>query len=178
MEWRALGEVCVSLKKETLKQHEVSAERNERYPYPVVNSSREFYGYYGHYNNEGNAFCIAARGNAGFVSFIAEPFWAGGLCYPYRSRSDNELLTKFVFYYLKTQEQHMMDTFVAHGSITAINKTDVDGIPIPLPPLPIQEEIVRILDTFTELTQELTQRRAQFAYYRDKLLTFGGNAHG
>ncbi len=43
---------------------------------------------------------------------------------------------------------------------------------IPLPPLPVQEEIVRILDNFTELTAELTARKKQYEYYRDKLLTF------
>ena len=52
---------------------------------------------------------------------------------------------------------------------------------IPLPPLPVQEEIVRILDTFTELTTklnneltlELTLRKKQYEYYRDGLLKFG-----
>lgn len=43
---------------------------------------------------------------------------------------------------------------------------------IPIPPLAIQKEIVRILDTFTELTAELTARKKQYSYYRDKLLTF------
>lgn len=49
--------------------------------------------------------------------------------------------------------------------------------PIPLPPLPVQQEIVRILDSFTELTAELTAelttRRRQYEHYRDELLTFG-----
>lgn len=40
---------------------------------------------------------------------------------------------------------------------------------IPVPPLPVQEEIVRILDNFTELTA----RRKQYEYYRDSLFTFG-----
>ncbi|TLG75291.1 restriction endonuclease subunit S [Culicoidibacter larvae] len=48
---------------------------------------------------------------------------------------------------------------------------------IPLPPLPVQEEIVRILDNFTELTAELTAelraRKKQYEYYRESLLTFG-----
>lgn len=44
---------------------------------------------------------------------------------------------------------------------------------IPFPPLPVQEEIVRILDNFTELTAELTARKKQYEYYRDSLLTFG-----
>jgi len=43
---------------------------------------------------------------------------------------------------------------------------------IPIPPLPIQNEIVRILDNFTELTAELTARQKQYEYYRDLLLTF------
>ena len=47
---------------------------------------------------------------------------------------------------------------------------------IPVPPLPVQNEIVRILDTFTELISELAKelqlRKKQYEYYRDKLLTF------
>lgn len=47
------------------------------------------------------------------------------------------------------------------------------AIKIPLPPLEVQSEIVRILDNFTELTAELTARKKQYEYYRMKLLTFG-----
>ncbi|MCD7827612.1 MAG: restriction endonuclease subunit S [Clostridiales bacterium] len=43
---------------------------------------------------------------------------------------------------------------------------------IPLPPLEVQREIVRILDNFTELTAELTARKKQYEFYRDKLLSF------
>lgn len=43
----------------------------------------------------------------------------------------------------------------------------------PVPPLPVQQEIVRILDNFTELTAELTARKKQYEYYRDELLTIG-----
>ena len=57
---------------------------------------------------------------------------------------------------------------VVHSSVPSIQK-----ILIPVPPLPVQEEIVRILDNFAELTAELTARKQQYAYYRDKLLTFG-----
>ena len=48
--------------------------------------------------------------------------------------------------------------------------------PIPIPPLEIQQEIVALLDTFTEyvteLTAELTDRQKQYSFYRDKLLSF------
>ena len=47
---------------------------------------------------------------------------------------------------------------------------------IPIPPLDVQREIVRILDNFTnltaELTTELTARNKQYAYYRDELLRY------
>lgn len=47
---------------------------------------------------------------------------------------------------------------------------------IPVPPLPVQSEIVKILDNFTELTAELTARKKQYEFYRDKLLNF--DVHG
>jgi len=51
-------------------------------------------------------------------------------------------------------------------------------IPIPIPPLPIQQEIVRILDTFTdldaELQAELEARKKQYEHYRNQLLNFEG----
>ena len=53
---------------------------------------------------------------------------------------------------------------------------------IPLPPLEVQSEIVRILDNFTELTAELTAeliaRKKQYEFYRNKLLTFGDAQEG
>ena len=45
-------------------------------------------------------------------------------------------------------------------------------IPLPLPPLPIQEQIADILDTFTELQTELQTRKIQYNFYRNQLLTF------
>lgn len=62
------------------------------------------------------------------------------------------------------------------AGIPSLSKESVNKLLIPIPPLPIQQEIVRILDTFTELTAnlqtELEARRKQYEYYRDKLLTF------
>ena len=58
----------------------------------------------------------------------------------------------------------------------------IEVIPIPLLPLPIQEEIVRILDTFTESTNNLKEqiqtRRKQYEYYRDQLLDLEGKEGG
>ena len=64
---------------------------------------------------------------------------------------------------------------VVHSSVPAIS-----ALQLPVPPLPVQEEIVRILDNFTVLTAELQKkleeetaaRKKQYEYYRDFLLTF------
>ena len=64
------------------------------------------------------------------------------------------------------------------GAVTNLNSDIVRSTPIPLPPLPVQEEIVRILDTFSELQMELQTelqaRQQQYQFYRDKLLSFEG----
>ena len=67
---------------------------------------------------------------------------------------------------------------------TKFNKTNFKNISIPIPPLPVQEEIVRILDAFTDYTAdlqadlqaELQARREQYEYYRNKLLSFEGDS--
>jgi len=173
VEYMKIGEVCKALPKGTLTTKELVEPNGHNYP--VINSGRELYGYYTHFNNEGDAFTVAARGEyAGFITYFSGKFWAGGLCYPYRSYSPN-ISTKFIFYYLKTRQEYIRNTLVAEGSIPALNKGTLDLFEIPVPPLPVQEEIVRILDAFTELQAELQaelqKRKQQYNYYRDNLLT-------
>ncbi len=72
----------------------------------------------------------------------------------------------------KQKSKGRIKSKVVHSSIPAIRK-----IRIPIPPSPVQREIVRILDNFTELTAELTAeftaRKRQYEYYRNQLLDFG-----
>lgn len=60
-----------------------------------------------------------------------------------------------------------------------VNKDEIGKITVPIPPMEVQREIVRILDNFTELTAELTTeltaRKKQYEYYRNRLLTFDMN---
>ena len=79
---------------------------------------------------------------------------------------------KFLYYILNRNKQLLRhDNKVDQ---TNLKKSDILNILIPVPPLPIQEEIVRILDSFTELTAELkaelTARKKQYEWYRDMLL--------
>ncbi|GAA9081114.1 restriction endonuclease subunit S [Helicobacter pylori] len=168
VEFRRLGEVCESTNKKTLKISEVSEVKNKGM-YPVINSGRDLYGYYHDFNNDGENITIASRGEyAGFINYFNEKFFAGGLCYPYKVKDTNELLTKFLYFYLKTNEIQIMENLVSRGSIPALNKADIETLTIPIPPLEIQQEIVKILDAFTELKA----RKKQYAYYQNMLLDF------
>lgn len=86
---------------------------------------------------------------------------------------------KYLSYALATKEARRQKSAgkvkskVVHSSVPAIK-----AIRIPVPPLPVQREIVRILDNFIRnlqrnITAELTARKKQYEFYRDKLLTFG-----
>ncbi|WRD40872.1 restriction endonuclease subunit S [Helicobacter pylori] len=180
VEFRKLGEVCESTNKKTLKISEVSEVKNKGM-YPVINSGRDLYGYYHDFNNDGENITIASRGEyAGFINYFNEKFFAGGLCYPYKVKDTNELLTKFLYFYLKTNEIQIMENLVSRGSIPALNKADIETLTIPIPPLEIQQEIIKILDQFSLLTTdllagipaEIKARKKQYEYYREKLLTF------
>ena len=75
----------------------------------------------------------------------------------------------------KQKSKGKVKSKVVHSSVP-----DIKAIRVPVPPLPVQREIVRILDNFTELTEELTEeltaRKQQYEYYRNRLLTF--DIHG
>jgi type I restriction enzyme S subunit len=77
---------------------------------------------------------------------------------------------RYVYHFLLSQYEYIKS--LGAGSQTNINAQIVKSLQIPIPPLAVQQEIVRILDTFTELTAELTARKKQYHYYREQLLSF------
>ena len=85
---------------------------------------------------------------------------------------------KYLVYWLHSSAFYQQKAKIAHGTkVIEVAPVKLADVILPVPPLPVQREIVRILDNFTELTEglnrELTARKKQYAYYRDKLLTFG-----
>jgi type I restriction enzyme, S subunit len=91
------------------------------------------------------------------------------------------VLPKWIFFYLTTTDFKIYVEENQSGSAyPAISDAKVKDYEIPIPPLKVQKEIVRILDTFTnltteltiELTKELIARKKQYNYYREQLFSF------
>ncbi len=82
---------------------------------------------------------------------------------------------KFVFYYCFVLDDWCRNNTTT-SSFASVDMTGFKRFRFPVPPLEVQQEIVRILDLFTELKAELEAeleaRRRQYAHYRDSLLTF------
>ena len=89
-------------------------------------------------------------------------------------KPNNDIVTsRYLRYTLGSTTVQAFIQLNAHGAAQkGIYLKDVGKIKIPVPPLPVQREIVRILDNFTELTAELTARKKQYEYYRDELLNY------
>lgn len=84
---------------------------------------------------------------------------------------------KFLYFILSSDSFFLYDNnYAKGGKMPRGDKSKIKEYEIPLPPLPVQEEIVRILDHFTnlaaELQAELQARKEQYEYYRNELLTF------
>ncbi|MFB8556362.1 restriction endonuclease subunit S [Enterococcus faecalis] len=87
------------------------------------------------------------------------------------SKNESVILLRYIYHWINTLPSGLIE-----GDHKRQWISNYSYKLIPIPPLNIQAEIVRILDTFTELTAELTAelaaRKKQYTYYRDKLLTF------
>ena len=90
---------------------------------------------------------------------------------------------KYIAYFFQTESFQRQKRKYAYGTkVIDIKPDSIGKIEIPLPPLPVQEEIVRILDAFTELQAELQaelqKRKQQYNYYLDNLLNFNNINRG
>ena len=134
-------------------------------------------GYYDHYNCDGEATYVISAGAAGEIGYCKEKFWAADDCLVFTNLSG--VINKYIYYYLMTKQKYICQN-VRTASIPRLSKTILEKLQIELPPTAEQKRIVAILDRFdtlcndisTGLPAEITARRKQYEYYRDKLLSF------
>jgi type I restriction enzyme S subunit len=169
VEWKSLKACALIKRGQRVTKSQLSIDNK----YPVYSGGVTPMGYFEKFNQDANTITITKYGTAGFVNFITEQFWANDVCYCIKP--NEKLNNKYLFYFLKNSQNFIQSQ--ATDAIPAHLPTEViSNIPIPIPSLDIQSKIVQILDNFTELTAELTaeltDRKKQYEYYRNKLLIF------
>lgn len=172
VEWRPLGEICAIKTGKGITKKDAIADGT----YPIISGGKMPMDYIDIYNREANTVTVSRVGaNAGFVSYISERFYLNDKCFSIIPKKDNVLIPRFLYYGLKSQEDNI-STLQSQGGVPTINTAKLGNVRLPLPPLPVQKEIVRILDKFTtleaELEAELDCRKRQYEYYRNQLLSF------
>ena len=172
VEFRKLGEVCEIKRGVRVVKNDLIYDGK----YPVFQISLIPLGYYDKNNYPANITFVISAGAAGEIGYTEEPIWAADDCLTIIS--PNNIINKFIYYCLIANKLFFVSK-VRRASVPRLSRTVVDNFEIPIPPLEIQSEIVRILDTFTahtaELQAELQARKEQYEYYRNKLLTFDEN---
>lgn len=171
VEYKELKNLC-EIKKGVQLNKEKLLEEAE---YPVINGGISPSGYWNDYNVKENTITISQGGaSAGYVQYISTKFWAGAHCY-YLELKDKNINYRYIYHFIKMKQDKLTSSQVGAG-IPSVEKKILENLVIPVPPLEVQDEIVRILDNFTaltaELTAELTARKKQYSWYRDYLLKF------
>ena len=171
VEYRPLEQCCYILDKKRKPVTKAAREAGE-YPYYGANGVQD---YVSDYIFDGTFVLVGEDGSVVTPTGTPVVTWATGKIWvnnhAHIIEEKDGVLLRFLFHFLQTVNVSPL----IHGNIPKLTGGDFRGIRIPLPPLPVQEEIVRILDSFTELmaelTTELTARRKQYEHYRDELLT-------
>ena len=172
VEWKPLGKVTDIKTGQSVSKNIIAQNPGI---YPVINSGREPLGFINEWNTENDPIGITTRGaGVGSITWQEGKYFRGNLNYSVTIKSEYELNVRFLYHILLhfQKEIHNLCSFTG---IPALNASELKKLEIPIPPLSVQTKIVKILDALTaltsELTSELTLRRKQYEYYREKLLS-------
>ena len=172
VEYRPLGEVCNILRGKRLTKTDMVSDGI----YPVYHGGLDPLGHYDKSNREANTVMIINVGaSAGTVGFCDKAFWSSDGCFCLSHSAD--VKSKFAYYYLSNNQKDFVSK-VRRAGIPTLDAKVIQDYVIPVPPIEVQEEVVRILDTFSAHAAELQARKEQYDYYRNLLLTISPSACG
>lgn len=146
---------------------------------PVISGGREPAYYCDTFNRDGETITVAGSGaGAGYVQYWTVPIF---VCDAFSIKGKDCVKTKYLYYYLSNMQEYIYSTKKG-GGVPHVHISSIDNMKIPIPPLPVQCEIVRILDNFTALTSaltsaltaELTAQRKRYSGLLNSLLSFEG----
>ena len=125
------------------------------------------------YRWDTEALLIAGNANVGSVKHYTGKFEAYQRTYVL-TNFNQDINVRFLFHFTRAFLKKYLANKSNSAAMTYIVLSTLKNFEIPVPPLPVQEEVVRILDSFTELEAELeaelADRKEQYEYYRDYLL--------
>ena len=171
VEWKPLDEVA-NIANNARKPVKSSLRISGNIPYYGANNIQD---YVEGYTHDGEFVLIAEDGSASLENYSIQwavgKFWANNHVHVVNGKE--KLNNRFLYHYLTNMN---FIPFLAGKERAKLTKAKLQQIPIPIPPLSVQTEIVKILDALTALTSELTSelilRQKQYEYYREKLLSF------
>lgn len=122
---------------------------------------------------------IPRKGSLDKLYYVDTPFWNVDTIF-YTDIDTSLVEPKYIYYYLEGQHLERLNKA---GGVPSLTQAVLNKVQLPVPPLEVQREIVRILDNFTslkaelqtKLQAELQARKKQYEYYRDKLLSFASD---
>ncbi|MBR3090834.1 MAG: restriction endonuclease subunit S, partial [Bacteroidetes bacterium] len=172
VEFKVLEEICNILDNKRKPVTKTIREKGE-YPYYGANGIQDYVSDYifdGEYVLVGEDGSVVNKNGTPVVNWAKGKIWVNNHAHIIEEKEG--VLLRFLFHYLQTVNV----AYLIHGNIPKLTGKDFRAIKIPVPPLEVQREIVRVLDNFTmlttELTTELAKRKKQYEYYRDDLLSF------
>lgn len=173
VEYKKLGEVCEIL--DSKRRPVAKGKRTQGiYPYYGANGIQDYvddYIFDGTFILLGEDGSVINTDKSPVLNWATGKIWVNNHAHILSEISSMANL-RYLYFALQTKDV----SGIVRGTPPKLNQENLRNIEIPVPPLPIQEEIVRILDHFTELTAELQAelqaRKEQYEYYRNKLLTF------
>ena len=171
VEFKSIGEICQINRGRVMSKDYL---RNNAGEYPVYSSQTVDDGVFGRintYDYDGEYLTWTTDGaNAGSIFYRNGKFSITNVCGLLKVKVDG-VNTKFLLYILATVSKKYVSAGMGNPKIMS---NVMEKIEVPIPPLAIQQEIVKILDTFAtleaELEAELEARRKQYEYYREELL--------
>ena len=143
---------------------------------PVYGSGGEMGIFVDKYSYNKPTVLIPRKGSIENIFYLEEPFWNVDTIF-YTEINEEKILPKYFYYFMQNYNIAALSMNPTRPSIT---QSTLNKLKISLPPIEIQNKIVKILDRFQELLSdtkgllplEIEQRRKQYEYYREKLLTF------
>ena len=114
---------------------------------------------------------LPRKGSIANVFYVDGPFWNVDTIF-YTVIDEEQVIPRYLYHVM--MNAHIENYSTGSAARPSLTQSALNKIEIPVPPLPVQEEIVRILDSFSsleaELEAELEARRKQYAYYCDQLI--------